>query len=307
MRILITGSRGFIGSHLLKRLEEESHEIIYLGKADIRKASFYSSVGMGSIDRIYHLASNPSPVKYKGKLIETIETNVVGTENILELAKRTGARVLFTSTVDAGNYFDPGNPRSGYVDSKKVAEDLSFIYRQEYEVDVRVLRLYSVYGPGMEAGDGRVIPSFICAALRGHDITISGNGSQFDSFCYVDDMVDGLINFMESDRDLFNMPIEIGYYPPIRICDLASKIVELAESESRVVNSFGKGVFADRCPDLTKAMEIIDWKPETSIEAGLLKTIEYFRDILEDDPEADNMGGYEGQCSNVAQGRFEVR
>jgi len=307
MRILVTGSRGFIGSHLLKKLEDENQEIIYLGKADIRKPDIYSLAGMGGIDRIYHLASNPSPVKYTGKLLETIETNVIGTENMLELAKKTGARVLFTSTVDAGNYFSPENPRSGYVDSKKVAEDLSFIYRQEYGVDVRVLRLYSVYGPGMEAGDGRVIPNFICGALRGHDITISGDGSQFDSFCYVDDMVPGLINFMESDKNSFNMPIEIGYYPPIRICDLASKIIELSESESRVVNSFGKGVFADRCPDLTKAVEIIGWKPETSIEGGLFKTIEYFRDILEDDPEADNMGGYEGQCSNVCATRGVLR
>jgi UDP-glucuronate decarboxylase len=283
LKILVTGSSGFIGTHLCKRLREMGETVIPWDFPDHDIRVPFDGFEE-PLDRIYHLASNPSPVKYKKRLTETITTNVVGSLNILMLARSNKARVFLTSTTDASDPLPSDNPRACYIDSKKVAEDLFFTYHREYGVDIRVARLYSTYGPGMRLDDGRVIPEFILKALGDQEINVLGNGRQLDSFCYVDDMVDGLIKFMESKASLWAnhlchiMPIELGYSPATTIKNLALKVIELTGSSSLIIQSIDRGRFNDRTPEFWKAKELLNWQATTSLEEGLSRTIEYFRE-----------------------------
>ncbi len=287
MRVFVTGDKGFVGSWLCDRLRTESHEVVTLPPSayDIRQPE--SLWEIKDIDRIYHLASKPSPKWHTEEPIRTIMTSVVGTYNILELAKRTSARVFLASTVDVENYYAPSHPRASYVEGKKSAEVLCLAYRNEYGVDVKVARLFSSYGPGMKLDDGRVIPVFILKALRNEPIEIVGDGEQIDSFCYITDMVDGIVNFMESG-DWLPGPIEIGNpflngnaTGLITIGDLAEKIVSICGSSSDIICKPSESVNKNRIPNIYAAKKYLDWIPRVGLKNGLTVTVEYFRGLVE--------------------------
>jgi UDP-glucuronate decarboxylase len=285
MKILITGARGFLGTNLKNAFEKglfASHHAIghefevFPEMGDIR-------VPRGiNVDRIYHLAGTPSPTKYKVKPVDVIMSSVQGTYNILELAKKTGARVLFVSTVDTDRYYSPDKPRAAYVDGKKCAEDLCYAYSKD--VDVRVVKLFSSYGEGMHADDGRVIPSFIRAALRNDPLIVYGDGSQIDSFCYVSDTIQALYLTMESTNP--NKTIEIGnpfldrHCGLISIKELAMAIVELCESKSQIIFVPRDDIDKERVPNIHYLTKTLGWYPMVGLREGLKKTIEYYRGVL---------------------------
>jgi len=289
MNVLITGHKGFIGAHLERALRKgmlfQNHAIlerdeVITSDADIRDLD--SEAVLAKIDRIYHLAGSPSPVKYKQNPIEVIMSTVQGTYNVLELARKTGARVLFASTIDTDKYYPPTNPRAAYTDSKKVAEDLCYQYRND--VDIRVARLFSTYGPGMLPDDGRVVPAFILAALNGTPISVYGDGTQIDSFCYITDMIQGLYKLMENENP--GKPVELGnpfIMGPgtglISIGELARMIIELCESRSGINFINADSFDRTRIPDMSYAKSKLDWYPVIGIRQGLEKTVKYMREV----------------------------
>ncbi|MCX7698798.1 MAG: SDR family oxidoreductase [Candidatus Goldbacteria bacterium] len=308
-RILVTGGAGFIGSHLCEKLLNEGHEILcvdnfYTGRrANI--AHLLSNPNFElmrhditfplyvEVDEIYHLACPASPVHYQFDPVQTIKTAVHGSINMLGLAKRTKAKILLASTSEV--YGDPtvhpqpetywGNvnpigPRACYDEGKRCAETLFFDYHRQHKVRIKIARIFNTYGPRMHPDDGRVVSNFIVQALKGEDITIYGDGNQTRSFCYIDDMVDGLIKLMNSADD-FTGPVNLGNPVEVSILTLAEKIIELTSSKSKIVF---KPLPADdpkrRQPDITLAKQKLNWQPLTSLEEGLLKTIDYFRILL---------------------------
>jgi UDP-glucuronate decarboxylase len=306
--ILVTGGAGFIGSRLCKRLLEGGDEVICVDnlftgrKANIRE--LLSNPGFEFIrrditlplyvetDKIYNLACPASPPAYQQNPIKTIKTNVLGSINMLGLAKRTGARILQASTSEV--YGDPAvhpqteeywgnvNPigvRSCYDEGKRVAETLFFDYHRRNNVDIKVVRIFNTYGPGMDPNDGRVVSNFIVQALRGEDITIYGDGKQTRSFCYVDDLVDGMIRMMESETG-FTGPCNIGNPCEFTMTELAEKVVGLTGSGSKpVYMPLPRDDPVRRKPDITLAKEKLGWAPETELDEGLMKTIEYFKGV----------------------------
>jgi len=290
MNIMVTGSSGFIGGHLCDAFARgqfyEHHALandVNLIAAPAELRALNVSGMQIKVDRIYHLAGAPSPVRYGRNPVETIMTAVQGTYNILNLAQRTGARVLFTSTADVDRYFPSDNARAVYVDSKKVAEDLCYQFRK-MGVDVRVARLFSTYGPGMKRDDGRVIPAFISAAINNNPIIISGDGRQIDSFCYVDDMTKALHALMEGDDP--GRPIDIGN--PIlsgpaagltTIADLAEKIIEVCGSSSEIRYNSSARTNPQRIPDIIYAKNKLGWMPQIGLNNGLTKTVRAFKGV----------------------------
>lgn len=307
-RILVTGGAGFIGSHLCERLLKMGHEVICVdnlfsgNKDNIRhlfKNPYFESIRHDitfplyvEVDKIYHLACPASPVHYQYNPIKTIKTNVMGTINVLGLAKRLRARILLTSTSEV--YGDPQvhpqpetywgnvNPigvRSCYDEGKRVAETLMMDYHRQNKVDVRIVRIFNTYGPRMAVNDGRVISNFVVQALKGEDITVYGDGSQTRAFCYVEDIVDVIIKAMESDHI---GPINLGNPEEITILELAKTVKELVGGSSKIV--FKPLLPEDdpvrRCPDITLARRLLGWEPKTPLEEGLKKTIDYFRELL---------------------------
>jgi len=306
-RILITGGAGFIGSHLCERLVNEGNEVICLDnfftgnkdniihlmsnpyfeviRHDIEKPLFVE------VDEIYNLASPASPIHYQKDPVKTIRTNVMGAINVLDLAKRTGAKVLQASTSEV--YGDPeihpqveeyrGNVncigvRACYDEGKRCAETLFFDYHREYGVDIKVVRIFNTYGPKMTLNDGRVISNFISQALQNRDITIYGDGSQTRSFCYVSDLIDGMIKMMNSS---ITGPINLGNPTEISILDLAKKIIELTDSKSKIIfKPLPEDDPKQRQPNIKKAKKYLNWKPIINLEEGLKNTIEYFRSKL---------------------------
>ena len=303
-KILITGGAGFIGSHLCERLLNEGNEVICLdnfftGSKDNVKhllSNPYFEVIRHDIeepillevDEIYNLASPASPIHYQKDPVKTVKTNVMGAINVLEIAKNTGAKILQASTSEV--YGDPqihpqveeyrGNvnpigPRACYDEGKRCAETLFFDYHREYGVDIRVVRIFNTYGPRMALNDGRVISNFIVQALQNKDITIYGDGTQTRSFCYVDDLVDGMIKMMNSN---LTGPINIGNPEEYSILDIAKKIIELTNSKSKIVfKELPQDDPKQRQPDITKAKKYLNWEPKIDLQKGLIKTIEYFR------------------------------
>ena len=309
MKILVTGGAGFIGSHLIDRLMKEGNEVIcldnfYTGhkrnivhwldnhyfeliRHDIIKPILLE------VDQVYHLACPASPVHYQFNPIKTVKTNVVGTLNMLGLAKRVKARFLLASTSEV--YGDPevhpqpeeyqGNVncigiRSCYDEGKRMAETLSFDYYRENQVDIRVARIFNTYGPRMLENDGRVVSNFISQALRGNPLTVYGDGSQTRSFCYVSDLVDGLIRLMNSD---YVGPVNLGNPDEYTILQLAKTIQDLVNPTAQL--SFKPLPEDDprkRKPDITKAKTILNWQPAINLEEGLKLTIEDFRKRIED-------------------------
>ena len=307
-KILVTGGTGFIGNHLCRRLLSEGHYVICLDNnftgsmkniSDLRENPNFEFIRHDitqplylEVDQIYHLACPASPKAYQYNAIKTIKTNILGTLYALGIAKRTEARILLTSTSEV--YGDPKespqreeywgnvNPigiRSCYDEGKRVAETLMMEYHRNHNVDIRIARIFNTYGPNMDPQDGRVVSNFINQCLKNEDITIYGDGSQTRSFCYISDMVDGLIKLMETEN--ITGPINLGNPDERTIKQLAEKIKELIpESSSKIIyEELPSDDPMKRNPDITKAREILDWNPLVNTDDGLKSTINYFSSI----------------------------
>ena len=308
-RILVTGGAGFIGSHLCKRLVDKGNDVICLdnfftgSKKNIEGLLDYHNFELIrhdvmepiriEIEQIYNLACPASPVHYQYNPVQTIKTSVMGAINMLGLAKRVRARILQASTSEVyGNpsvhpqpesYWGNVNPigiRSCYDEGKRVAETLFFDYHRQNDVDIKVIRIFNTYGPNMSANDGRVVSNFIVQALKSEDITIYGDGSQTRSFCYVDDLVEGMIRMMDS-RDEFIGPVNLGNPGEFTMLELAEKVIDLTGSKSKIVH---KELPADdptqRKPVIELAKKELGWEPTIALEEGLKRIIEYFREIV---------------------------
>ena len=308
MKTLVTGGAGFIGSHLCERLLKEGHEVLcvdnfYTGsKRNVEQLLDHNCFELLrhditfplylEVERIFNLACPASPVHYQFDPVQTIKTSVHGSINMLGLAKRTKARILQTSTSEVyGNpkihpqtekYWGNVNPigiRSCYDEGKRAAETLFFDYHRQHSLDIRVVRIFNTYGPNMAMNDGRVVSNFILQALRDESITIYGDGLQTRSFCYVDDMVNGMIKMM--DQEELIGPINLGNPDEFTILELSEKVIELTESKSKIV--FKPLPLDDpeqRQPDITLAKKKLGWEPCVKLEEGLKKTITYFENLL---------------------------
>ena len=308
-RILIAGGAGFLGSHLCERLLEEGNEVIcvnnyYTGSRD-NIAAVLSNQKFEAIrhditfplhievDQIYNLGCPASPKRYQLDPVQTIKANVHGSINLLGLAKRVQAPILQASTSEV--YGDPashpqtedywGNvnpigPRSCYDEGKRCAETLFFDYRRQHGMAVKVARIFNTYGPRMDADDGRVVSTFVTQALRGDPITIHGDGGQSRSFCYVDDLIDGLVRLMNTPRDVTG-PFNLGNTAEVSIRELADTVIRLTGSKSRIIHL---DPLEDdprrRRPDIARAGDVLGWAPSTPLEAGIGKTIDYFDRLL---------------------------
>jgi len=305
-RVLVTGGAGFIGSHLCEKLLDQGREVLcldnfYTGK----KSNIYHLMSNQrfelirhdvtfplylEVDQIYNLACPASPIHYQNDPVQTVKTNVHGAINILGLAKRLGISVFQASTSEV--YGDPSmhpqkesywgnvNPigvRSCYDEGKRCAETLFFDYHRQHNVDVRVARIFNTYGPKMDSADGRVVSNFIVQALSNKDITIYGDGSQTRSFCYVDDLVDGIINFMDNSKGYVG-PMNLGNPSEYTILELAEKIIHLTGSDSKIeYKCLPSDDPQQRKPDISIAQEVIDWLPKVDVDQGLTKTINFFK------------------------------
>lgn len=304
-RILITGGAGFIGSHLCEKLLNEGNDVICLdnfftgSKNNIRHLISNDHFELvrhdvtkeyyAEVDRIYNLACPASPPHYQYNAIKTIKTSVLGAINMLGLAKRCKATILQASTSEVygdpmvhpqkEDYWGNVNPigiRSCYDEGKRCAETLMMDYHRQNNVDVRIIRIFNTYGPNMDQNDGRVVSNFIMQALQNRDITIYGDGSQTRSFCYVDDLVSGMVKMMDN-KEGFIGPVNLGNPTERTILEFAELIIKLTNSNSKIVyKPLPCDDPARRKPDITLAKEKLGWEPKVSIEDGLLKTIEYF-------------------------------
>jgi UDP-glucuronate decarboxylase len=306
MRILITGAAGFIGSHICDRLIKNGDDVICLdnfftgNKNNIRHLIGNPNFELIrhdviepillEVDQIYHFACPASPVHYQYNAVKTIKTSVMGTINMLGLAKRVKARILLASTSEVygdpkihpqtEDYWGNVNPigiRSCYDEGKRVAETLMMDYHRQNNVDIKIIRIFNTYGPRMAVNDGRVVSNFIMQALKGEDITLYGDGSQTRSFQYVDDLVEGAMRMMNSEN--FIGPVNIGNPIEFTILELAQKIIALTKSNSKIIT---KPLPSDdptrRKPSIELAMQKLNWQPKTNIDLGLVKTIEYFKE-----------------------------
>ena len=313
-RILVTGGGGFLGSYLCEKLIEQGNEVIcvdnfYTGsrrniyhlldeprfeliRHDVTFPLFVE------VDEIYNLACPASPIHYQKNPAQTVKTCVHGAINMLGLAKRTGAKILQSSTSEV--YGDPDvhpqveeywgnvNPigiRSCYDEGKRCAETLFNCYRMQCGLPIKIIRIFNTYGPRMHPNDGRVVSNFILQALKNEDITIYGDGSQTRSFCYRDDLVDGMMKMMATPDEITG-PVNIGNPGEFTILQLAEMVIRLTDSKSKLIRM---PLPADdpkqRRPDITKAKKLLNWEPVTPLEEGLVKTIEYFDKLLKEDPE----------------------
>jgi UDP-glucuronate decarboxylase len=309
-RILVTGGAGFLGSHLIDRLLAQGHEVVcadnlFTGnKRNI--AHLHGHPGFEflrhdvtfplyiEVDEIWNLACPASPVHYQHDPVQTTKTSVHGAINMLGLAKRVGARIFQASTSEV--YGDPSvhpqreeywgnvNPigiRSCYDEGKRCAETLFFDYHRQHKVDIKVARIFNTYGPRMHPNDGRVVSNFIVQALKGEPITIYGDGQQTRSFCFVDDLVEGFLRFMQAP-DLTG-PVNLGNPNEFTIRELAEKVIELTGSRSQLVNRpLPQDDPTQRQPDITLARERLGWEPKVQLEEGLRRTVEYFDKLLAD-------------------------
>lgn len=311
MRVLVTGGAGFLGSHLTERLVNEGHDVICLdnfytgSKSNVAHLLSRSNFELlrhdvtfplyVEVDQIYNLACPASPIHYQRDPVQTTKTSVHGAINMLGLAKRTGARILQASTSEVygdpevhpqeENYFGRVNPigiRSCYDEGKRCAETLFFDYWRQNNIEIKVLRIFNTYGPRMHPNDGRVVSNFMVQALLGHDITVYGDGSQTRSFCYVDDLIEGMIKFMNLPADITG-PMNLGNPSEFTILELAEKIISLTNSRSRIIlKPLPQDDPKQRKPDISLASNLINWNPPTDIDTGLSKTIAYFHNLLKE-------------------------
>jgi dTDP-glucose 4,6-dehydratase len=310
LRVVVTGGAGFIGSHIVKRLLELGHYVLCIdnlltGRREnvddfagdknyafvAHDVSKYIAVD-GNMDYVLHLASPASPLDYLEYPIQTLKVGALGTHNALGLAKAKGAVFFQASTSEV--YGDPtvnpqpeeywGNvnpvgPRGVYDEAKRFAEALALAYHRVHGLRVRIARIFNTYGPGMRLQDGRAIPNFMTQALRGEDITIFGSGEQTRSFCYIDDMVEGILRLIFSEH---TGPLNIGNPEEIPVMQLAEEILEVTGSKSKIVNRpLPVNDPKVRCPDISKAKELLNWEPKVSRREGLTRTADYFRNSLE--------------------------
>ena len=311
-RVLVTGGAGFIGAHLCQRLLDRGDEVLCVD-------NFYTGTRRNiqhlldnplfelmrhdicfplyvEVQEIFNLACPASPIHYQFDPVQTTKVSVIGAINMLGLAKRVKAKILQASTSEV--YGDPsvhpqeesywGNvnpigPRSCYDDGKRCAETLFFDYRRQHNLPIKVARIFNTYGPGMHPNDGRVVSNFIVQALSNQDITIYGEGNQTRSFCYVDDLVDGFMRLMETSPDVTG-PINLGNPAEFTIRELAELVIKLTGSSSKMIfRPLPQDDPRQRCPDISKARELLDWKPTVALRDGLVKTISYFDRLLSDD------------------------
>jgi UDP-glucuronate decarboxylase len=308
-RILISGGAGFLGSHLAEKLSL-NHDVLIVDNFSTGSRANLSNLPktvevvrhditlplVVETDIILNFACPASPIQYQKDPVQTLKTNVHGAINMLDLAKRTGALILQSSTSEV--YGDPEispqketywgrvNPigiRSCYDEGKRAAETLFFDYHRQYGVDIRVARIFNTYGPRMALDDGRVVSNFVIQALKGRDLTIYGDGSQTRSFCFVDDLVEGIVRLMSSKDPSIHQPINLGNPNEFSMLQLAEKVIELTESKSRIVF---QGLPSDdpkqRKPDITLAKNLLGWKPSIELDEGLISTIEYFRTLIQE-------------------------
>jgi len=308
-RVLVTGGAGFVGSHLCERLLSEGHTVIcldnlYTGSTENIKhlqtnpnftflehdvtvpMSTTSSTTSTTADQIYHLACPASPIQYQRHPVDTIRTAIVGTELMLALAKHTGARILIASTSEvygdplvhpqAETYWgnvNPVGPRACYDEGKRAAEALTVAYTAQYGIEARIARIFNTYGPRLASGDGRVVSNFIDQARKGEPITIYGDGTQTRSFCYVSDLIDGLIKLMALPSD--PGPVNLGNPKEHTIKELASAIIKLTGSTSALTfKALPTDDPQQRQPDISKARQLLNWEPRVALEEGLQKTID---------------------------------
>ncbi|MBR6888083.1 MAG: SDR family oxidoreductase [Selenomonadaceae bacterium] len=305
-RVLVTGGAGFLGSHLCDRLIADGHEVICLDNFFTGKkkniAHLLSNPNFelmrhdviqpiyAEVDWIFNLACPASPVHYQRDPVRTIKTNVMGALNSLGCAKQNQARVLQASTSEV--YGDPKvhpqpesyrgavNPigiRACYDEGKRTAETLFFDYHRQHGLDIRVVRIFNTYGPRMTANDGRVVSNFIMRALRGEDITVYGDGTQTRSFCYVDDLIDGIVKMMNTEN--FTGPVNLGNPGEFTMLELAEQILKLTGSKSKIIHQpLPQDDPTQRCPVIDLAQEKLHWEPTIKLEDGLKSTIKYFRE-----------------------------
>ena len=308
-RIIVTGGAGFIGSHLCERLLTERHEVLCVDNFSTGRRQNVAPLMANpafelmrhdvtfplyvETDEIYNLACPASPVHYQFDPVQTTKTSVHGAINMLGLAKRTRAKILQASTSEV--YGDPavhpqvesywGNvnpigPRACYDEGKRCAETLFFDYFRQHRTRIRVARIFNTYGPRMLPNDGRVVSNFIVQALQGHDITVYGKGDQTRSFCYVDDLVEGLIRLMDAP-DAVTGPVNLGNPVESTILELAEKVIALAKSKSKVIyKPLPQDDPTRRRPDISQARETLKWEPKTALDDGLARTVHYFRTLL---------------------------
>jgi UDP-glucuronate decarboxylase len=308
-RILVTGGAGFVGSHLCGRLVEDGHDVLcvdnfFTGNRDnildlIDQPHFelmrhdVTFPIYVEVDEIYNLACPASPVHYQYDPVQTTKTSVHGAINMLGLAKRTKAKILQASTSEV--YGDPevhpqtedywGNvnpigPRGCYDEGKRCAETLFFDYHRQYGVDIRVARIFNTYGPRMHPDDGRVVSNFIVQALRGKPLTIYGDGSQTRSFCYVSDLIEGLVRLMDASKEITG-PVNLGNPREMTIRELAEQVIQMTGAKSKLEQKPLPGDDpTQRCPDIGLAKKQLGWEPAVALEEGLEKTIQYFKETL---------------------------
>jgi len=308
-RILVTGGAGFIGSHLCEKLLKDGNEVLCVDNfftgtrqniAKLLDNKFFEILRHDicfplyvEVDEIYNLACPASPVHYQFDPVQTTKVNVTGSTNMLGLAKRVKCRILQASTSEV--YGDPlehpqtekywGNvnpigPRSCYDEGKRCAETLFFDYYRQHALDIKVIRIFNTYGPKMHPSDGRVVSNFIMQALRGENITIYGDGSQTRSFCFVDDLINGMVSMMNS-RDGFTGPVNLGNPSEKTILELAELVIKLTKSKSKLIKrKLPENDPVRRKPDISLAKKELKWKPKVDLEEGLKKTIRYFRSVL---------------------------
>lgn len=309
MKILLTGAAGFLGSHISKKLIDNNHEVI--GLDDLSTGSIknieqlinqpkYSFIEhdvripyQAKVDAILNFACPASPVNYQKDPVRTIETNFLGMINMLHLAKETGARIIQASTSEIygdptqspqkESYWGNVNPigiRSCYDEGKRAAETLCFDYKRQHNLDTRVIRIFNTYGPNMAIGDGRVVSNFIVQALRNEPINIYGDGKQTRSFCYVSDLVEGIYKLLQLAKSP-DTPINLGNPNEFTILELAKVVIEITNSKSKIVNNpLPLDDPKQRCPDISLAKSILNWKPTIELREGIEKTAAYFKQII---------------------------
>jgi UDP-glucuronate decarboxylase len=308
-KILITGGAGFLGSHLCERLLREGNEVVCLDNyftgqkqnvVHLLSNPYFELVRHDvtmpffiEVDEIYNLACPASPIHYQYNAIKTVKTSVMGAINMLGLAKRIKARILQASTSEVygdpevhpqvESYWGHVNPigiRSCYDEGKRIAETLFVNYHQQNNVRIKIMRIFNTYGPRMHPNDGRVVSNFIVQALKGEDITMYGNGLQSRSFCYVDDLLEGMIRLMNS-REEFTGPVNIGNPNEFTMLELAEKVINLTGSRSKIIHMpLPADDPTQRQPDISLAKKELGWEPRVMLDEGLAKTIAYFKSII---------------------------
>ena len=308
-RVLVTGGAGFIGSHLCERLLARGDEVLCVDNFFTATRPNVSGLMSNSrfelvrhdvsfplyveVDKIYNLACPASPIHYQFDPVQTTKTSVHGAINMLGLAKRVKAKILQASTSevygdptvhpqteDYWGHVNPIGPRSCYDEGKRCAETLFFDYRRQHNLKIKIARIFNTYGPRMHPNDGRVVSNFVVQALQNKDITVYGDGSQTRSFCYVDDLIDGLVRLMETSDDVVG-PLNLGNPEEFSVRELAETIIALSGSSSRIVHRpLPEDDPKQRRPDISKAQAILHWQPKTSLRDGLMKVVVYFERLL---------------------------